>query len=622
MPSVLQLSTLPPSVTGPPRQVERRAPGHEVKEKVVVLLMVVRMRSATIIKLEIVLGAPIAIDGTDVPAVGENPLNPPAVQQGAKSPRTKQQFLPALNYEFWSHYLPKIYEEDRSHSLLNQLLYGVKIGRTPASSCIISHNWPSAMEHGVQVEKIISEDLAAGRLFGPFDKPPYPACIVSPLGAFTKKGSSKVRLIHDLSYPSKSSVNSLIDSEEFSLSYASVDDAAALCRDLGPEPSYMAKLDLESAFKHVYINPDDWHLMGFTWPNEAGRPLYYFSKVLNFGLRSAPYLFDLFASALQAIMLFRGIPNRIIRYVDDFLVIAPTAELCQEYLDIMLQTCHDSGFAVQPSKVTSPSTVTEFLGIVIDTELQQLRISAARLRDLSAELDDWLGRSKATKRQILSIVGKLSFAAKVVRSGRAFISRLLSASKHAKALHHHVKLNREARLDLLWWKRCIASHNGISYYNPTWPQEGVVHVYSDASGLAMGATCGTEWWQISFTGSYAYMRDRSINWREFYAALVSLATWAKSIKGKFVIFHIDNMVVCNILNSLYSPVQDLMDFVRPWCLLVETYNLQVAVVYINTHDNVDADDLSRLRSQEFLQRNTSASRHMTWPTMDFMDGDL
>ena len=621
MPSVSPQNTIPHSVTRLPGQVVARGQGHEVKVEAVGPRAVGK-RSVTIFRVGIVHGGLAVIDGTAVPAVGENPHKTPAVQQGASPPKTNQLFLPALNYEFWAEHLPKIYDENRSQALLSNLLNGVKIGRTPASSLIISHNWPSATDHASQVSKIIAEDLAAGRLYGPFDRPPYSACIISPLGAFTKRDSTKVRLIHDLSYPQEGSVNSLIDSDEFSLSYASVDDAAALCRELGPTPSYMAKLDLENAFKHVFISPEDWHLMGFTWPNEAGRPLYYFSKVLNFGLRSAPYLFDSFAAPLLDIMHYRGIPNRVIRYVDDFLVVAPTAELCQSYLDIMLKTCHDSGFAVQPAKVTSPATVTEFLGIVIDSERQQLRISEKRLRELSIEVNAWLDRSKATKRQILSLVGKLSFAAKVIRSGRAFISRLLAASKHVKALHHHVKLGRDAKLDLRWWSDCISTHNGVCYYNPTWPQEGVVDIFSDASGVAMGATCGNDWWQISFTGTYAYMRDRSINWREFYAALVSLATWAKILRGKPIIFHIDNMVVCNVLNSLYSPVQHLMDFVRPWCLLVETYNLQVAVVYINTKDNLDADDLSRLRSQEFLERNPSACRHMTWPTMDIMDGDL
>ena len=491
----------------------------------------------------------------------------------------------------------------------------MRIGRPPADTQIVSANWPSAMEHREQVSKIISDDLSAGRLLGPFEAPPFDNFIVSPLGAFKKRGSNKIRLIHDLSFPSKGSVNSLINKEDFSLAYASVDDAVRICKSLGPGPVYMAKLDLENAFKHVLVDRRDWHMLGFSWPDSNGRTQYFFSKVLNFGLRSAPFLFDMFAEPLLGFMHHVGVPRRIVRYVDDFIVVAPSAHECQQHLDTMLATCRASGFSVQPSKITTPAVTTEFLGVVIDSSLQQLRISAERLNELTLEVAAWLELRRATKRRLLSLVGKLAFAARVVRSGKAFLGRLLGIAKHAKALHHHVRLTEEARADLLWWHQCIASHNGIYYYDVDWTRDDVTHIYTDASNTAFGGVCESEWFQIAYQGRFQAMLERSINWREFYAALVALATWAKSLAGKPVIFHIDNTTVCCILNKLYTPVKELMRFTREWCLLIEKYNITVAVVYIDTKSNVDADDLSRLHTQEFLDRNPTANRHMTWPTL-------
>ena len=115
------------------------------------------------------------------------------------------------------------------------------------------------------------------------------------------------------------------------------------------------------------------------------------------------------------------------------------------------------------------------------------------------------------------------------------------------------------------------------------------------------------------------MLNRSINWREFHAAVVALATWCKSLAGKPVVFHIDNTTVCHILNKLYSPVKELMRFAREWCLIIEQFNISVAVVYIDTKSNLDADDLSRLNTQAFLDRNPDADRAMTWPTMEFLE---
>ena len=577
-------------------------------------------KSAITIRQETVTGGEIVSDAISASDVVQTIPNRPVGTPAAKLPSPEalgRQFKPALNVGYWSNNLPHIYSSARCRSVLSQLTTGVRVGRSAATSAIISHNWPSAITYRDQVSKIIREDLAAGRLHGPFIHPPYQHFIISPLGAFPKRNSTKIRLIHDLSFPVEGSVNSLIDPDDCRLSYSSVDDAVAICRSMAPDPPFMAKLDLENAFKHVFVHPEDWHLLGFSWPNSAGQTRYYFSKVLNFGLRSSPYLFDIFAQALAEFMSRGGVPGQIVRYVDDFLVVAKSAPECQASLNIMLQVCADAGFSVQPSKVTSPSTTTEFLGILIDTVNQELRISQQRLQEIAGEVGLWLDRKKITKRQLLSLVGKFSFAARVVRSGKAFISRLLHLAKAAKGLHHYVKLTQEAKADLKWWYDCISTHNGVSYFAPSWAHN-VTHIFTDASGRGMGAKYENQWFGLSYVSTLAPLVNRSINYREFHVAVTALATWAKELEGKSVVFHIDNTVVCSILNSLYSPVQDLMFFTRAWCLLIERFSITAAVVYINTDVNVDADDLSRLKFNEFHARNPSANSYMTWPCMDFM----
>ena len=180
-----------------------------------------------------------------------------------------------------------------------------------------------------------------------------------------------------------------------------------------------------------------------------------------------------------------GVPRRVVRYVDDFIVIAPTAAECQDSLDTMLATCLSSGFSVQPSKVTTPATIVEFLGIVIDSEWRQLRISAERLRDLSTELHTWLGIKRASKRQLLSLVSKLAFASKVVHTGRAFLGRLLAAAKTAKELHHLVKLNADTRADLkinatilrdIWWPKFHNHRASFWQWQQTWMHHAILGI--------------------------------------------------------------------------------------------------------------------------------------------------
>lgn len=561
-----------------------------------------------------------ATDGTYAPpVVNKSSPSQPAPTRSVNRPLSAL-WSPVLKLPFWDHFLPLVLDQDRARVVMDSIVDGVRIGRAPADLTIVNPNWQSAMEFRKEVSAIIEADLALDRLYGPFSTPPYTNYTISPLGAFMKRNSNKVRVIHDLSYPASGSVNSHIDPESFTLKYASIDDAVDFILSMDSESIFMSKMDLKDAYKHVYINHLDWHHMGFSWANAAGQVEYYFSKVLNFGLRSAPFLFDSIAAPLASIMFHRGVRSSMIRYVDDFLILAPSYGNCESNLSLMLDTARLAGFQIQDSKVTAPAQVIEFLGIIIDTVQNQLRISEQRLMEIKSEATHWLDLGVITKRKLLSILGKCAFAARVIRAGKPFLSRLFLAANSVKYLHHRIRLSSEAKADLSWWVACIAAHNGVSVIKPDWVS-GVVHIYTDASSLGFSGFMDREWFSVSYTGGHRWMLEKSINWREMQAAVAALHTWAPQLVGRSIIFHIDNMTACSIFNSGYSPVPHLMFFCRHWFMIIEKFNLNVAPVYIASADNLDADDLSRLRVLEFQNRNPSVNKLMTWPDETFMEFD-
>ena len=63
------------------------------------------------------------------------------------------------------------------------------------------------MDNPTSVNDKLSKELAAGRIVGPFDSPPFETFRVSPLGIVPKKLPGEFRLIHQLSYPEGLSVN-------------------------------------------------------------------------------------------------------------------------------------------------------------------------------------------------------------------------------------------------------------------------------------------------------------------------------------------------------------------------------------------------------------------------------
>ena len=87
----------------------------------------------------------------------------------------------------------------------------------------------------------------------------------------------------------------------------------------------------------------------------------------------------------------------------------------------MLQLCSALGVPVAMDKLESPSTVITYLGIELDSQWRELRLPLAKLNDLLQELESWFGRQKTSKCRLLSLIGKLSFAVKVVPAGYLFL---------------------------------------------------------------------------------------------------------------------------------------------------------------------------------------------------------
>ena len=106
---------------------------------------------------------------------------------------------------------------------------------------------------------------------------------------------------------------------------------------------------------------------------------------------------------------------------------------------------------VKPSKIEGPTTRLTFLGILIDTSTMTASITDDCKKDLVSSLQSLLQQSKCTKHQLLSLIGKLSFACKVIPAGRIFLCRLINTSCSVSCPHHHIRPTKEAHLDMYRW---------------------------------------------------------------------------------------------------------------------------------------------------------------------------
>lgn len=328
-------------------------------------------------------------------------------------------------------------------------------------------------------------------------------------------------------------------------------------------------------------------------------------------------MFNDFADALQYIVISKG-STECFHYMDDFITMGPPASTqCNTNLNIMIDTCDEIGFGINPKKLVKPTSVIEFIGFIVDTNKYEIRISQERLQNILLELLLWQERKFCTKRELLSLIGKLTFVSKVVRSGRTFVRRLIDLSKKVKHLHHRIRLNRNARDDIRWWQHYLPTWNGVGmFYEEQWTSNVDINLFTDASDGCIGAYFNGAWFCKVLSPHH---KHQSINWKELYAIVVAIATWGCQLSSKRLRIHCDNLVICHVMQKGTSKNQNLMDLVRILFFLCAHHHIECTFSHISTHDNCIADSLSRLQLERFRQLAPMANIEMTYPaTVDVM----
>ncbi len=161
----------------------------------------------------------------------------------------------------------------------------------------------------------------------------------------------------------------------------------------------------------------------------------FLDTALPFGLRSAPKVFNAIADAVQWVAQRRGV-SHLFHYLDDYITLGPPGS--GEWgvnQSILLEACNALGVPVAEHKCEGPSKCLEFLGIIVDSEMMELRLSEQKITELKVELETWVSRSACKKRKLQSLIGVLNHACWVIKPARSFLRRLIDVSCVHKRLN-------------------------------------------------------------------------------------------------------------------------------------------------------------------------------------------
>ena len=258
-------------------------------------------------------------------------------------------------------------------------------------------------------------------------------------------------------------------------------------------------------------------------------------------------------------------------------------------------------------KTEGPSTALVFLGILIDTVKMEIRLPADKLARLQLLINQWGAKTVCIKRDLLSLLGHLQHACKVVPAGRSFLRRMINTSTYVKELYHHIRLNREFRSDLRWWSLFLADWNGTRIMSSRSKLRPDFTLTSDASGSwGCGAfTSLHEWFQFTWPPSWAGIH---ITVKELLPIVMACAVWGNQWSSKSVKCFCDNAAVVAILNSGTSKDMLAMHLMRCLVFFRAHYNIFLFAEHIPGKNNIAADSLSRDNLPLFFQVCPLAAR--------------
>lgn len=434
---------------------------------------------------------------------------------------------------------------------------------------------------------------------------------ISPLG-LVPKPSGAFRRIHHLSHPRTSGTNAGIESEYAYLCYARISGVIQMILKAGRN-CYLIKRDMEAAFRNIPVSVLDWWLLAFKWNGKV-----YVECCLPFGLRTAPFLFNLFAEAFEWILISWLHWELVTHLLDDVVYVLPEHDAHKiprreaEYVAVT----DFLGIPRQAGKDECGQVVPVF-GYELDTVNFIMRLPAEKVEKLIKNVTDMLDKGSATLHDMQVVAGLCSWAAPAVQLGWVFCRNLWNFEKQFNNLRPALCLPLPPIVceDLQWWREFSYQFNGTYFFDDS--ARRTFHLFTDASGLGMGGFFyegDNDNWKDNISiilqaNSFActlptvenaknfpelLIEDKTfdINIWEVQAVLEAVERWCHIFSGHEVVIHTDNSATSSGITKGYLAGPANIPLRNILCKAA-AYDIKLTAAWFPGKDNELADSLSR-----------------------------
>ena len=236
---------------------------------------------------------------------------------------------------------------------------------------------------------------------------------------------------------------------------------------------------------NTFIDPESRRYLRFTM---GGVP--YQFRVLCFGLTTALQVFTRLMAPISAILHRYGI--RILRYLDDWLILAKSRTTCIQARDRLLHLCEELGLQVNHGKSSLvPSQDMTYLGMQILSVWFIAKPTETRVVNLLNIIEEFLSSPSPPAALWRRLLGHLSSLTLLVKGGMLRMRSLqlrLRSKWNFRDDYLRIPWDPLCQEDLLWWSRAIQQREGVDLSLPV-PD---LSFYSDASDVGWGAIIGEQ----------------------------------------------------------------------------------------------------------------------------------
>ena len=240
--------------------------------------------------------------------------------------------------------------------------------------------------------------------------------------------------------------------------------------------AFMWKRDLSRFFLQLPLCPTEYNKVCFIWRGS----LFFFTSFV-WGCRHAGMSGQRVSSAVSAIHRSLGTntdqlssvissdfppevqlqPFNTFNYSDDFGGCEQSEERALLSFNAMGELLKLLGLTESEEKAVPPSQVMTYLGLEFDSKTMELRVNSEKCNELRNDLQIWMRKTRASKSDLQSILGKLIWVSKAVKFSRVFVLRIINEIKLLKSQKDKITLSDDLRKDFLWWKVYMDVFNGV-----------------------------------------------------------------------------------------------------------------------------------------------------------------